>query len=74
MWPCCYVVTKAAAKSSKTGVTDIDNFVPDEEMDNSFLAEDGEEEHNKLYEKETWVKETVDNMEGRVIRFVMDDR
>jgi len=44
---CCVVTVVKAA------VTDIDNFVPDEEMDNSFLAEDGDEEHNKLYEKET---------------------
>jgi len=53
--PCDPIVTvaKAAAKSSKTAVTDIDSFVPDEELDNNFLAEDGDEELNKLYEKET---------------------
>ncbi|XP_065916297.1 rab-like protein 6 isoform X2 [Dysidea avara] len=51
-------VAKATTKSSRAAITDIDNFVPDEEMDNSFLAEDGDEEHNKLYEKET---DSVDN-------------
>ncbi|XP_065916279.1 rab-like protein 6 isoform X2 [Dysidea avara] len=54
-------VAKATTKSSRAAITDIDSFVPDEEMDNSFLAEDGDEEHNKLYEKETDSDDNEDN-------------
>ncbi|XP_065916262.1 39 kDa FK506-binding nuclear protein-like [Dysidea avara] len=54
-------VAKATTKLSRAATTDIDSFVPDEEMDNSFLAEDGDEEHDKLYEKETDSDDNEDN-------------
>ena len=42
-------VTKA---SGKDAVANIDDFVPDEEIDTNFLTEEGDEEHNKLFKKE----------------------
>ena len=41
-------VTKAT--SGKEAVANIDDFVPDEEIDTNFLAEEGDEE-NKLFKK-----------------------
>ena len=44
-------VTKAAAVG-KEAVANIDDFVPDEEIDTNFLTEEADEEHNKLFNKE----------------------
>ena len=44
-------VTKA---SGKEAVANIDDFVPDEEIDANFLTEEGDE-HNKLFKKERLV-------------------
>jgi len=46
-------VTKATA--GKGAIANIDDFVPDEEIDSNFLTEEGEEEHNKLFSKERLV-------------------
>lgn len=44
--------SKVAKASGKEAVANIDDFVPDEEIDTNFLAEEGDEEHNKLFRKE----------------------
>ena len=42
---------KVSKSSGKEAVANIDDFVPDEEIDANFLTEEGDE-HNKLFKKE----------------------
>ena len=45
---------KVSKSSAKEAVANIDDFVPDEEIDANFLTEEGDE-HNKLFKKERLV-------------------
>ena len=36
----------------KGAVANIDDFVPEEDIDTNFLTEEGDEEHSKLYKNE----------------------
>ena len=49
------IETKVAKASSREAVANIDDFVPDEEIDTNFLTEEADEEHNKLFKKERCV-------------------
>lgn len=49
------VETKVTKASNREAVANIDDFVPDEEIDTNFLTEEADEEHNKLFKKERCV-------------------